>query len=261
MALRLDGVPRIQPPALDLLPAGDQAEEPAAWNLGIAATALHDWAQARQAWAAFGITLPDPADPSLAIEADFGMAPVRLNPEPRFAGQQPLLVDGVVRDTEVVWGRRLCPARIRIESIPLPESGHRYGDVVLHDGDPVGTRQLGDQDVSVFNEIMLWRRSPLPTLTVTLNAPTADDVDELIELLESAGCAAEDWTDNIQVLCRACSEGSPHDNDHQHRPVSSWSPQRSAGLAGDPDHVNALLQRWAGTDPDRTFTDLTVALT
>ncbi|GAT86901.1 hypothetical protein CVCC1112_1560 [Paenarthrobacter nicotinovorans] len=45
--------------ALDLFTERDAIEfggaSPAAWNLGIAATALGDWATARRAWAAYGL--------------------------------------------------------------------------------------------------------------------------------------------------------------------------------------------------------------
>ena len=100
--------------------------------------------------------------------------------------------------------------------MPFPDSGHRCGDIVLHDGDPVGTRRLGDREVGVFNEIALWRRSPAPTLTATVQAPDLQAVGELSDLFGSAGGTAEDWTQNVRALCKACSEGSPvaHD-DHQ----------------------------------------------
>src|SRR5919204_1203646 len=90
-------------------------ENPAWWNLGIAATALRDWDLARQAWISYGVRLPAGDGP---IEADFGWAPVRIDPE---------------GEPEVVWGRRIDPARVVIENIPFPESGHRHGDVVLDD--------------------------------------------------------------------------------------------------------------------------------
>jgi hypothetical protein len=52
---------------------------PAAWNLGIASTALGDWATARRAWAAYGIGgMGTGYDP---IDSNFGLAPIRLNPD------------------------------------------------------------------------------------------------------------------------------------------------------------------------------------
>lgn len=188
--------------ALDLIPAEERQGEPAAWNLGIAATALNDWATAREAWTAFGIPLPPAEKPDEVIVADFGPAPVRLNPSPRFIGQV-----AAAGETEVVWGQRLCPTRIQILNVPTPESGRRCGDVVLHDGDPVGTRMLQGREISVFNELMLFERSPLPTLSAEVRASGTEEVEALIEEIEQTpGFAAEDWTQNLQILCAACSE-------------------------------------------------------
>jgi len=90
--------------------------------LGIASTALEDWKTARQAWNHFGLELDiNGIEPDLCM----GRAPIRLNP------------DG---NGEVVWGRRIDPARTIIENVPLPESNHRYNDWVLNDGAPIGQR-------------------------------------------------------------------------------------------------------------------------
>lgn len=112
----------------------DPEDQAACWNFGIAATALRDWRAARAAWSAYGIKL---ADGDGEIFGDYGVTPLRLNP---------------ADDAEVVWARRLCPARARIESLPYPESGVAFDDVVLHDGAPVGSRlDAGGREVPVFN--------------------------------------------------------------------------------------------------------------
>lgn len=249
--------------ALDLVPPHRRNGEPAAWNLGIAATALHDWPTARRAWAEFGITLPrHPGDGDEApVEADFGPAPVRLNAEPRFVGETPLQIDGQEWQTEVVWGRRLCPSRILVLNVPSPESGHRFGDIVLHDGDTVGSRRLGEHELGVFNEIALWRRSTFSTLTATVEAPDQASVDALVDLLAAAGGSAEDWTANLQVLCRACSEGSPGATGHDHAPEEAgWVASRSLGIAAHPADAEPMLRRWAAAGPGRAFVDLALAL-
>ena len=245
--------------ALELLPAAGLQGEPAAWNLGIAATALGDWARARRAWSAFGIPLPVADSVDAPIDADFGPAPVRLNAEPRFVGQHLPLLDGRTWASEVVWGLRICPARIRIVSVPSPDSGHRHGDVVLHDGDTLGSRRLGEDDLGVFNEIDLWQRSPTPTLTVTIEAPGPQTVEELSDLFETAGGEAEDWTANLQVLCKACSEGTPRAH-HDHDAGSSWVPRRQVGLSADLEVAQVLLERWAAAGAGRSFAELDVAL-
>ena len=245
--------------ALALLPPDGLEGEPAAWNLAIAATALGEWARARRAWSAFGVPLPPTDQPDTPVDADFGLAPVRLNPEPRFVGQQHVVVDGRSWATEVVWGQRLCPARVRIVNVPSPESGHRFGDVVLHDGDTLGTRRLGEHEVGVFNEIGLWQRCPTPTLTVALHAPDQAALKELSELFTGAGGAAEDWGSTLRMLCKACSEGSPGAH-HDHDAASTWSPGRQVGVSAEPEAAGALLQKWAEAGPGRSVEDLEVAL-
>jgi tetratricopeptide (TPR) repeat protein len=72
------------------------------WNLGIAAMAAGDWQLARQAWRSCGIPLPDGDGPP---ELDYGLVPIRLNPE---------------SDAEVVWSRRIDPARAIMRKCALP---------------------------------------------------------------------------------------------------------------------------------------------
>jgi hypothetical protein len=218
------------------------AGAPEAWNLGIAATALGDWATARKAWTAFGVTLPGgPANQPIA--GNFGVTPVRLNPDPRFAEPE-FQINGQRFLTEVVWARRLCPTRARIENVPLPESGHRRGDVVLHDGDPVGHRRLGDSERSVFNEIALLERGPHRTLTTVIDAVDRDQIRELEDLFSVRGFAVESWTDGVQMLCRACSEGTPGDA-HNH-PGGRTTPGQTLalGIAAPPNEAEILLDSW-----------------
>jgi tetratricopeptide (TPR) repeat protein len=75
-------------------------DEAANWNMGIAATALRDWPAAREAWHQVGIQIADSDGP---VEEDFGIAPVRLNPN---------------ESAEVVWGKRIDPARVVLGNIP-----------------------------------------------------------------------------------------------------------------------------------------------
>jgi tetratricopeptide (TPR) repeat protein len=220
----------------------DQGDEgsPAWWNLGIAATALHQWDKAREAWRRYGIEIPD-GDGEL--ELDFGPAPVRLDPD---------------NSGEVVWGHRVDPARVVIKNVPTPSSGHHWGDIILHDGAPSGERQFGGQVYGVFDEIELWRPSGIPTLEVDVTVADADDSQALEQAFTEAGLAAEDWTANIRILCKQCSEGSPRD-DHEH-PAAPYSTDRRFGLAAPPDQARRLLFEWAATRPaTRTYGDPVIA--
>lgn len=123
------------------------------WNVGIAATALQDWPLARRAWQAYGLKVPGSGQHTAAANSEpagmeLGSAAVRLSPE---------------GEAEVVWGRRLDPARMEVLSIPLPSSGRRWGEVVLHDGVPHGERvTAAGPSYPVFDEIELWAPSPYP---------------------------------------------------------------------------------------------------
>lgn len=239
------------------------------WNVGIAATALQDWPLARRAWQAYGLKVPgDPhstAGTGEPVGMELGSAAVRLSPE---------------GEAEVVWGRRLDPARMEVLSIPLPSSGRRWGEVVLHDGVPHGERiTTGGASYPVFDEIELWAPSPVPTWVVLLEAATEADRDALEQLASDAGFAAEDWSSSVRLLCRTCSESpmpsgedngdhlDPHDHSEPghpgplgHRTAGSgslWVPERECGLAAPAGLVRGLLDGWVADSPDsREWRDL-----
>jgi len=77
------------------------------------------------------------------------------------------------------------------------------------------------------------------------------DSPEQVKLLETL-CDArqmtiEDWADNIQSLCKACSEGRPHEQ-HDHRPVSKgWQRERRIAVATrDGNDLESVLDAWTG---------------
>jgi ribosomal protein S27AE len=203
---------------------GERAEEPAWWNLGIAATALRRWDAARRAWAVYGVDLVAGSGP---IEADLGVGPVRLNPDD---------------DAEVVWGHRIDPARMRIMSIPYPKSGHRWSDVVLHDGSPNGYREVEGQRWPVFDELMRWEPSDVPTVSASVSAETPAAVDELLQAVDASGYAAEDWSRNVRTLCKRCSEGVVH-AEHSDGELSTGH-EHFIGLAAPFDVAEELIRHW-----------------
>lgn len=169
----------------------DPSDEAACWNLGIAATALRDWSEARRAWRDYGIELS-------TSDGEVRMPPVhacvRLNPE---------------SDGEVVWGERIDPARIIVLNVPLPESGHRFRDVVLNDGASNGTRvdEKGTK-VPVFDELSIWEVSAYSTFRVDLQIPDAASEERLVDFCRSREIGVEDWS-TVRFLCAECSRGSP----------------------------------------------------
>jgi len=171
------------------------------------------------------------------IEDNFGTTPIRLNP------------DG---DAEVVWAQRICPVRARILSLPFPESGVAHGDVVLHDGAPVGSRlDSSGKEKSVFNMLEMFEPGNYSTYVVNAEADSRALVNELETLCEERRMVFEDWHASVNVLCRACSEGRPHEkHDHEIR-AKEWNPKRLFGIGAQwPGDVEAVLEAWDGEVTD-----------
>jgi len=212
--------------ALELEPW--DAQDPAYWNAGIAATALEDWPAARWAWRGYGVPISDGDGP---IEENFGPGVVRL----------PV--------GESVWGTRIDPARMALSSIPMPESGFRYGDIVLHDGAPRGSRVAGGREYSVFDVISRWRASPSPTVQVVVDA-RRPALGRLMASLESAGVPAENWTESMTLHCIACSHGRvDYDSpDHAHGTPPRADGSTRIGCSGTLVQVGDVVHAWASTE-------------
>ena len=208
---------------------------PAAWNLGIAATALGDWSTAREAWRAYG--LGDLADSDTPLDDDLGTMPVRLNPDRPALPHQVLVDHGA---TEVVWAWRRSPAHGVLSSVPLPESGHRFRDVVLHDGAPAGTRRLGEHEVPVFDELLRLESSDLPTWQAVVTGTAPQDLQALADEMGRRGLGVDDWS-RIRPLCADCSHGSPDDDHHHDEPSPE---EQRLGLAGPEEGLRACLEAW-----------------
>ena len=199
----------------------DSADEAVRWNLAIAATALRRWSIARKTWIACGIEMSDVDEP---ITMNFGKTPVRLNPD---AGG------------EVVWGTRIDPVRVVIDSIPYPESGYRFADVVLHDGAPMGSRIVGEREYSVFNVLELFEPSKHSTYVASVDVPDPAGLERLSRIAADCGVEMEDWTATVRTLCKQCSEGVPHDA-HDQEGNKAWNLERRIGLACE---VSAQIDR------------------
>lgn len=197
----------------------------ALWNVGIAATALGDWPRARWAWAESGVRLPPGEGP---ITMNIGATPIRVS-----CHEHP----------EIVWCDRVDPARARIENVPTPETGRRYHDLVLHDGEPRGQRRYKGQMLPVFDELAVLERSDFRTFRVDVVAPTERALSALLRTVsERTDAALEDWTGSLELLCRGCSEGVPHDHVDREQP---WTPERMLGVATRDEAVFDVIRAWA----------------
>jgi hypothetical protein len=215
-------------------------DEGACWNLGIAATALHNWLEARRAWKHYGIDVSN--GPGEVVTPPVS-ACVRINP--RGSG-------------EVVWGERLDPARLVILNVPLPESQHRFHDIVLNDGAENGTRVKDGVQVPVFDELGIWRASEYSTMRVTLRVPNDEAERQLVQICAAFRIGVEDWS-SIRIICDECSRGNP--GPHDCRARESEGGTRRFGLAAK-NYEDALsaLRDWTAVSPGAQFKDLETVL-
>lgn len=215
----------------------DPSDQAGWWNLGIAATALGRWDMARHAWRGAGIQkIPDGSGP---IDFPCGYTPIRLDP------------DG---EAEVIWSHRLDPARARLSNIPLGK--YCYGDVVLNDGAAVGYRMLDDEKVPVFNCLELLEASALSTWAVKIDPGASRKLEDLCQLASEHGLAAEDWSTSLHMLCKACSEGEPHEEHDHEREGEVEGHHRVAIAAPDEAEVVALLEHWRAGAGDVEIGDI-----
>ena len=203
----------------------DPEDESAWWNLGIAATAVADWTTARAAWNGCGIPVPDGDGP---LDMKLGLVPIRLLGEQR----------------EVVWSRRVDPARAIVMSVPLPQSGHAWGDEVLHDGAANGHRTYRGREVPVFDELQVLRRSGYRTYEVELETGDPEELQLLEETADELDGGAEDWSQSVRHICKQCSEGRPaHEHDEELR--DEPGPTVFAVAARSDEHLDRILAAWA----------------
>lgn len=210
--------------------ADRDADEASRWNAAIAATALGDWAEARRQWAGCGIDIPDGDG---AIDASFGVASIRLN---------------AWDSGETLFAKRIDPVRARLINVPLPDSGYRYGDIVLHDGASTGQRRFHQSMVPVLNALQRLQTSEFQTFAVFATCPQPADLDALVDARMPGVAFIEDWTESIVHLCLRCSYDAPHRHDEDAHSTSErggWSPERNIGIAAQSRYsVTRLIERW-----------------
>lgn len=210
----------------------DEKSQAQLWNAAIAATGMGNWPEARKLWAACGISVPDGEG---SIEGDYGIAVVRLNPW---------------HGGETVFTRRIDPARARLLNVPLLESGHRFGDIVLHDGAVTGHRFDGQHEVPVFNELARLIPSDFQTFVAFVSCESSEDLRPLLDATAPGIGYLEDWTESVRNYCMRCSYGAPHR--HQDTEKKDWQPDRDLGIASQSrKSIEKLLGDWAASGRNR----------
>jgi tetratricopeptide (TPR) repeat protein len=148
----------------------------ALWNVGLAATATGQWRRAREAWRRYGLEVAEGDTP---IHGFFGIAALRLH--------------GPDDYHEDVWVRRICPVRAVIENVPYPESGYRYGDIVLLDGVPAGEVMRERHPVPVFSVLSTVSPAAHGTFECAVDLLDPEAWSDLKDLAESRALAVESW--------------------------------------------------------------------
>jgi hypothetical protein len=147
---------------------------------------------------------------------------------------------------EVVWARRIDPARAQIINVPLPTSGFRWGDVVLNDGAVEGERVVDGHAYPVFNVLQRLEVSPFRTFILELATTDDDALAGLEQCATDRGAAAENWGTRTSILCRDCSYGRPH----QHANTGSNPAHPDCGLAArDHAHADEIISAWLAATP------------
>lgn len=215
-------------------------QSPAFWNLGIAATAQREWDVARSAWADYGVRLP-PGEGE--IRQSFGLTPIRLRPAGGEAAQ-------------VVLTERICPTRAVVREIPR-HSGRRFGDVLLHDGAPVGNVVVDDESLMVFDEIEVWRESQIPAWS----ARAAMDSAGHGRLLRLFG--GDQDVEDRETSCRtaaACTCCGAGEGDGEGLAAAEAQALAQEVLFAAPEEkLRELLDEWVNEEPgQRSYRDLTL---
>jgi len=167
------------------------------------------------------------------IAADMGRAAVRVNPS--------------AASPEVVWARRVDPARVELQGVPLPSSQRRWKDVVIHDGVPSSSRKLAGKEYPVFDEIRLAEPSDYSTFMVVARIGPRNADRALLDKAEESGLSAVDWRPSIRFLCETCLQGVPHEK-HFHEIEGG---ERLFGFAARrEEQVREVTGAWASEQAD-----------
>ncbi|MCC5475946.1 hypothetical protein [Streptomyces barringtoniae] len=121
-------------------------------------------------------------------------------------------------------------------------AGRRFGEIVVHDGEPKGRRVVDGREYPVFDELLLFEASGLPTFTVTVNAGEAADIEALVEPFVAQGYGAEPAS-SFELLCACCSEGTLE------RGHSVHGGAQQVSLAASEEEARRLLDQWVTQTP------------
>jgi hypothetical protein len=146
-----------------------------------------------------------------------------------------------------------------ILNVPLPESGHRFHDIILNDGASKGT-QIDEHgmEVPVFDELAIWEVSEYSTFHVGPQIPGEPAEESLINMCRTHQLGVEDWT-TIRFICSKCSRGNPGPHECDTKPLENGS--RGFGFAAkEREELSSGLQEWASDNAGADFGNLELVL-
>ncbi len=146
------------------------------WDLGMAAMALKKWRIARNVWNKFGINLKTYMPKTVCL---------RLQYQGRY---------------EIIWGQALGPVRAEIRSIPHPDSGYAFRDIVLYDKEVSGYNIVANKRVPIHDEYGLFKRNYFHTYSCLIDTNTEEDVQLLEQLCKDAGLGFEVWSNASRMM-------------------------------------------------------------
>ncbi|MEM1215149.1 MAG: tetratricopeptide repeat protein [Bacteroidota bacterium] len=158
-------------------------EREAWWGLGMAATALKKWRVARSVWSKFGMGKISPQPEGLRLT---------------YNGQ-----------FEILWMRPESPAHGRILSIPHPDSGFHYGDLVMYERKPIGHHIVDQRRVPVYAEFGHFKRSPYQTFSCLVHHVTEKQILQLEQMCYSARLGFEVWSNAARGMVLDHPEAFP----------------------------------------------------
>lgn len=179
------------------------------WKLSIAATSLKRFGVATSIWAKFGldkIRLDQPVN--LEIKTDKGY--------------------------EILWMQALDAARGRILSIPHPQSGLRFRDMMLYNRRVVvGSNIHNRRRVSVYPSLGCLKQSPYRTFSCLLHTSSEEAVRRLEQLCFDAGLGFEVWSNATRTTRRNQEKAT--------RAEKESFPEYYNDLVPKPDHGTTLV--------------------
>jgi hypothetical protein len=160
---------------------------------------------------------------------------------------EPELVLIGLDDGDVVWGERVESDRAVLRSIPSPNAGFRWLDEIVVIPEPVTQVELSGIAYPLFEAHGRAEGSGIPTIVATVACTGPEDAVRLAELVQERGWRAEDWTDEVRIVCTSCIDAAP-DPGHRHDPRGRLE-TRMIAIAGRSAEIEPVLRRWETERP------------